>query len=406
MFRCITDLKALAIDLDSFSNIDISCWNGLYKHFKCLFIISEESEKLKIKEAYPDAIVFHMKKFIKLFAPSQTTHAQILGQLGVDATEMAYLSANLDFLNNAMSFLGGTIWVTDSVNYEEASKSPDLICKNVDTLERLLTSHVKGFLGEIAVYPETETRGMVIPVEFESQQGTVPLYMMGRYFGHSHYMNQLHPYSTAIALNKKEGRPYYKKYDDVFARLYICTVRRIQNQAPIDGIVSVPTRPGMPNRFEQIVKQICEECNIKDLTPYFQCIKDYPTQKNLSSLERQENIKGVFSYEGDLSGKNIIIIDDIVTTGSTMRECIEELYSHGASQIFVVALAINQIQGTYWSADPAQVSCPNCGEKMQLLINSHTNGFFYSCYNCHQTLDFEKGRTILCDCVNSEWLIP
>lgn len=406
MFRCITDLKALAIDLDSFSTIDISRWNGLYKHFKCLFILSEESEKLKIKEVYPDAIVYHMEKFIKLFAPSPITHAQVLEQLGVDATEMAYLSTDFDFLNKAMSFLGGTIWITDSVNYEEASKSPDLICRNFGALERLLTSHVKGFLGEIAVYPEPATQGMVIPVEFEAHQDTVPLYMMGRYFGYSHYMNQLHPYSTAIALNKKEGRPYYKKFDEVFARLYICAVQSIQNQASIDGIVSVPPRPERPNRFEQIVKQICKKCNINDLTSYFQCIKDYPPQKNRPSLERQQNVKGVFSYKEDLSEKNIIIIDDIVTTGSTMRECIKELRSHGASKIFVIVLAINQLGGIYWSTDPAQVSCPDCGDQMKLLINSHTNGFFYSCYNCRRKLGFEKGRTILCNRINSEWSTP
>ena len=100
---------------------------------------------------------------------------------------------------------------------------------------------------------------------------------------------------------------------------------------------------------------------------------------------------------------NIVIIDDIVTTGSTMRECIKELYAHGASQIFIVALAINQIQGTYWSVDTAQVSCPNCSKKMQLLVNSHTRDFFYFCHNCKQTLSFDYGRTILCDYVNSEW---
>lgn len=402
MFRCITDLKALAIDLDSFFNIDISRWERLYKHFKCLFILSEEAAELKIKKAYPDAVIYHMKHFIKLFAPNQASHVKTLKLLDVKATEMAYLSTDLDFLNHAMGFLSGTIWMTDSVNYEEASKSPDLICRNFNALEKALISHPTGFAGEITVYRGEPADGMAIPIEFKIQRNTVPLYMMGRYFGYSHYMNQLHPYSTAIALNKKAGKPYYQKFDDVFANLYVRAIKKIQKQGSIDGIVSVPNRPGTPNRFEQIIAQISQECNIANLAPHFRCIKSYPTQKYLSSLERQENIKGVFSYEGSLFEKSIIIIDDIVTTGSTMRECIKELYAHRASQIFIVALAINQIQGSYWSADPPQVSCPNCGEKMQLLINSHTKDFFYSCYSCNQTLDFENGRNILCDCVNSE----
>jgi predicted amidophosphoribosyltransferase len=96
-------------------------------------------------------------------------------------------------------------------------------------------------------------------------------------------------------------------------------VKRIQSAGAVDGIVSVPTRPGRIERFEPILDSISKECDIENLSGNFKCISSYPTQKSLSSMERQENIAGVFRYDGNLSGKHIILIDDIVTTGATIK---------------------------------------------------------------------------------------
>ena len=244
---------------------------------------------------------------------------------------------------------------------------------------------------------------MIIPVEFEIDGEIIPLYMLGRYFGYSHYMSQLHPYSTAIYLNKRNGKAF-GKFDPEFKRLYSLAVRRIQKNNHIDGICSVPPRPGRENRFKNILEEIAEENDIWNLSDDMICTEDYPTQKALSQPEREENVEGVFRFNGDLSGMNIIIIDDIVSTGSTMRECIRELKGSGAEQIFIVVLAVNQIQGSYWSSVDPQICCPRCDEKMHLLINSYNKNFFYSCYECrNSTLDFEQGWGNLCDQVNREF---
>lgn len=402
MFRCITKLRALIIDVESFFDTDNVNWSILTENFKCLFIFTKNETERGIQENKLKCFVTHMENYMKLFVPNPSTHFEMLKLLNVEATEVAYISRDIGFLNRAMHFMGGTVWVTNAVSYAEASQAPDIICRDFNTMVQLLLENVKGFLGEIAVYPEMDKRGMIIPVRFEASGDTVPLYMMGRYFGQSHYMYQLHPYSASISLNKKNGRSYYRTYDEIFARLYISAVKRIQKGKQIDGFVSVPTRPGDTDRFDCIRERVASECGIEDLGRHFFCVKNYPTQKNLSSLERQSNIKDAFFYDGNLCGKNIIVIDDIITTGATMRECIQELNEKGASQIVIIALAVNQMQGSYWSADLAQVSCPNCGEKMQLLINSRTKNFFYRCYRCSRSIDFEWGRTLLCDWTNSE----
>ena len=54
-------------------------------------------------------------------------------------------------------------------------------------------------------------------------------------------------------------------------------------------------------------------------------------QHRLSFSERQENVKGVYQcVEENLQNKNILICDDIITTGATLSECAKELEKLGA----------------------------------------------------------------------------
>ena len=211
-------------------------------------------------------------------------------------------------------------------------------------------------------------------------------------------------------MNKKEGKPYYGVFNHQFSYLFRCGIRPITRNFTIHGIVSVPARPGSADRFAEIRRDITQALQAEDLSGKFTCVRDYPSQKSRSSsASRRENIDGVFQYDGDLTGKNIIIIDDIVTTGATLRECVRVLDEHGAGKIFAVVLAINQLGGNYWSDKPPQVSCPVCGAKMTLTVNRNA-GFFYNCLPCYfsdkrdsSSLNYERGVTALIETINSEF---
>lgn len=402
MYRCISKLKGLVIDIETFHEDAFESWKEIYEKYKCLFLVTNSTYAEKLKKIFGEDTVYQIAAFVKLFAPSPISHEKALNIMNLKATEIAYVSKNRSFLDNAMSFLGGTIWITDKITYDDAGKAPDLICPNFSTFKHLLLQGINGFLGEVLIYPNMETSGMIIPLIFEVDEEEYPMYMLGRYFGYSHYMSQLHPYSSTLYLNKNERGKAYGKYNEEFAILYACAVEKIQLFGDIDGVVSVPTRPGKIDRFESILEHISDKCSIKNLSKKFNCLYDYPTQKSLSTTERQTNIEGVFQYKGDLTGKHIILIDDIVTTGATIRECISVLKKCGAEQVTIVVLAINQIQGYYWSSNIAEVSCSNCGAKMHLLINSKNKNFFYSCYECHGTKSFDSGREELINKVNNE----
>ena len=64
--------------------------------------------------------------------------------------------------------------------------------------------------------------------------------------------------------------------------------------------------------------------------------KDTDRQKKLSAKERRENLKDVFDVVGkeEIKGKNILIIDDVFTTGATVNECARVLKKAGARKVF------------------------------------------------------------------------
>ncbi len=63
-------------------------------------------------------------------------------------------------------------------------------------------------------------------------------------------------------------------------------------------------------------------------------------QIELSSAERRLNVKGAFSVNraNSVAGKRVLLLDDVMTTGSTMDECARELKKAGAE--FVIAATI------------------------------------------------------------------
>lgn len=174
----------------------------------------------------------------------------------------------------------------------------------------------------------------------------------------------------------------------------------ISKDKNIDGICSVPVKPGKENRFIKLLVALSENFGIENLGTKFKCIKFYPDQKILTAKEREKNLKDVFQFTGNLYGKTVILIDDIVTTGATLRECTIVLKNAGAEEIIIVALAINQFGSSYWNTDLPKVKCPSCGSGMKLFVAGQgpkKGQFFYTCKECFinnnssSSLDFFTG---------------
>lgn len=69
------------------------------------------------------------------------------------------------------------------------------------------------------------------------------------------------------------------------------------------------------------------------------------SQTGRSHSERKNNAEGIFkfnnTYENTLSGKHILIVDDVFTTGSTINSCIKEFAHIPDLRISIACLAIS-----------------------------------------------------------------
>ncbi len=65
------------------------------------------------------------------------------------------------------------------------------------------------------------------------------------------------------------------------------------------------------------------------------------TQTRKSKMERWENVRDVFSVSQDqsITGKRILLVDDIITTGATLEACGQRLIDNGCSELSVACIA-------------------------------------------------------------------
>jgi ComF family protein len=103
-------------------------------------------------------------------------------------------------------------------------------------------------------------------------------------------------------------------------------------------LVPVPPRPGKIketgwDQVDYLVKKL------EKLKPVCRCLKRSKSkvQKQLGRSERLENLKGRIGINGT-APKTAIIIDDVMTTGSTMEVCASVLKEKGAEKVYGLCL--------------------------------------------------------------------
>jgi len=69
--------------------------------------------------------------------------------------------------------------------------------------------------------------------------------------------------------------------------------------------------------------------------------KSTKPQVSFSGAARVKNVKGVFKvkYPHKVAGKHVVLIDDVMTTGSTLRECAKVLLAAGAASVDTLTIA-------------------------------------------------------------------
>ena len=94
------------------------------------------------------------------------------------------------------------------------------------------------------------------------------------------------------------------------------------------------------NQSYYIAKGICKITGIKSNSYFLKRIRYTESQTALNSTERKKNMSEAFICRKKLNGENILIVDDVITTGTTINECGKALLKAGAGKIYAASAAI------------------------------------------------------------------
>jgi ComF family protein len=113
-----------------------------------------------------------------------------------------------------------------------------------------------------------------------------------------------------------------------------------------DAVIPVPLHKSRHrhrefNQSALVARQLAGNLKADFIINCLTKISDTAPQVGLRYRERIKNVRNAFRVEDEakLSGNKIILVDDVVTTGSTIRECAKVLKKAGASHVYAVSLA-------------------------------------------------------------------
>ncbi len=117
-----------------------------------------------------------------------------------------------------------------------------------------------------------------------------------------------------------------------------------------DLLIPMPLHPARIrqrgfNHATEIGRVVAKSLNLK---LDFECckrVRDTPPQVALAYDQRRRNVRGAFVCEGDVSGKRIALIDDVMTTGTSLDESAKTLKKAGAGEVEIWVVARTLMPG-------------------------------------------------------------
>ena len=129
-------------------------------------------------------------------------------------------------------------------------------------------------------------------------------------------------------------------------RIYGLSLKSSGFSADIDLIIPVPLHPSKKrirgfNQSDFISSGIADATGLPVFTHSLVRNKITATQTKRSRYDRWSNVEGIFGITDPeiIKGRHILLVDDVITTGSTIESCTNELLKVEGVKVSVVALA-------------------------------------------------------------------
>ena len=149
------------------------------------------------------------------------------------------------------------------------------------------------------------------------------------------------PYSTALKRFKFHSKPGGLRG---FAYLTVKAARERFAGKDFDAVTCVPmTRLAVFKRGYNQSEELARACAKLMALPFEPVLEKYRSnapQRTLNRSRRMKNVRGVFRIRKShsVTGKRYLLIDDVITTGSTLGECARVLKAGGCSDVCCAVL--------------------------------------------------------------------
>lgn len=131
----------------------------------------------------------------------------------------------------------------------------------------------------------------------------------------------------------------------IFEPFLKTVIEDIFDETQIDYIVPVPMhflkRLFRPYNQAKIIAKYIGEITGTSVVSALKRVRYTKMQAGMDFRARQRNVRGVFktNKKVDFSKKNVLLVDDIITTGYTVNECARALKKARAKEVVVMTLA-------------------------------------------------------------------
>lgn len=160
-----------------------------------------------------------------------------------------------------------------------------------------------------------------------------------------HFGGSIAPFENKGAAQQAMYRYKFKRTPSgakFFAKEMAKAVRTVYNDIAFDGIVYVPMHPLKQlrrgfNQSQQLANELSKILGLKVYDGLLSCKYRRKSQHNMPIKERFKNIKGMYSTNYKITGKTVLLVDDIKTTGASFDECAKQLLLAGADNVYCVS---------------------------------------------------------------------